>query len=181
MFVVIPGELIALLTFPGVVLHEISHRFFCDIQNIDVYAINYFQPFSKKAGHVIYRPTNNFFHSFFIAIGPLIINSLVCILLTFPAGCNAYLDTDFVDYSSSFVSLAYLIMQWIGYSIGFHAMPSNKDMSGLKTMVHSWWARTILGNFTGIIGLFNITLIGPLLRILFAYGLSMVLPRLFLG
>ena len=34
----IPGFLVALVTFPGIICHEIAHKFFCDIAGVPVYA-----------------------------------------------------------------------------------------------------------------------------------------------
>jgi hypothetical protein len=182
MFIYIPGEVVALVTFPGVVLHEVSHRFFCDITNVDVYAISYFKPLSKKSGHVISQPTNNLFHKFLISTGPLIINSLVCMALTFPAGCNFYLGTwCVVGYASFSISLAYGVMAWIGYSVGFNAIPSNQDMNGLVGLAQSRFVKAVLYVFTKIIALFNAEAIGFFLHIGFAFLLSLILPWLFLG
>jgi len=181
MFVFIPGELIALLTFPGVILHEISHRFFCDIYNIPVYAISYFSPLSKKAGHVIHGRTDNIYHKFLIAIGPLIINSIICMLLTFPFACSVYLHTTFVDYVCPSLSLPFAIMAWIGYSSGFNAIPSNQDMNGLVEKASSAFGKLILIAFTLIVALFNLPIIGFFLSLGFAVLISWLLPYLILG
>ena len=53
----IPGWLISLVTFPGVVVHEAAHRFFCDVTDTPVYEVSYFRPRGKPAGYVIHgRP-----------------------------------------------------------------------------------------------------------------------------
>lgn len=181
MFIYIPGPLVALITFPGVVLHEIAHKFFCDITDVRVYDVSYFQFSEKAVGHVIYEPTNNLWRRFLISIGPLLINSLVCALLTLPIACNAYLHTTFVPYSNSVLALGHLIMAWIGYSAGFHAIPSNQDMNGLTTLAQSILIKIPLYIFTKIIALFNINGISWIFHILFAWGISMILPRLYLG
>ena len=116
MFVFIPGALIALVTFPGIIVHEIAHRFFCDVHNIPVYAVSYFSPLSKRAGCVIYQETDNVFHRFLIAIGPLIINSLFCMLLAFPAGVTDFLGTDFIPRHSMVMDVMDFLLRWVGYS-----------------------------------------------------------------
>ncbi|HEV2601461.1 MAG TPA: hypothetical protein VGT41_04120 [Candidatus Babeliales bacterium] len=181
MSVYIPGELIAFATFPGVILHEISHRFFCDIANVKVYDINYFEPLSTKAGHVIHEPTNNFFSVFFISMGPLIINSLVCMILTIPAGSLYYLETEFMGYSPWFMTPAYYVLKWIGYSIGFHAMPSNQDMSNLEKIAQSNSAKVLAAILSGIVAFFNVPYLGFFLKLIFTYGLALILPMIFLG
>lgn len=181
MFIYIPGELIALITFPGVIFHEVAHRFFCDIYDVQVYNVNYFRILSKRAGHVIYKPTQNFKHKFFIATGPLIINSLVCMLLTFPSASKAYLGTSFIDYSSPLLVLAHIIMTWIGYSVGFHSIPSNQDMKDLMPLVQSKIAKIVLYIFIKIIALFNFKIIGFFLTFGYMVLISRFLPYLFLS
>lgn len=127
--IIIPGQVISLLTFPGIVLHEIAHRLFCDLTNVPVYQINYFRVFSKQAGHVIHERTDSLTKSFLIGAGPLIVNSLVCMLLTIPYGYSQHLETDFLLSASKYHSL-YIILMWMGYSIGLHSIPSNKDLEG---------------------------------------------------
>lgn len=176
--IIIPAELIALITFPGVVVHEIAHRFFCDVNYIPVYAVSYFSPLSKNAGCVIHQRTDNVFHRFLIGIGPLIINSLLCIMLTFPAGMIYFLGTDFVPRHSMAMGILHFLLRWLGYTIGFHAIPSNQDIAGLAYQAKSVFAKMFLFPFTGIIALFNINYIGFMFRIGYAYGLSLFLPAL---
>src|SRR5579872_135010 len=121
----IPGELIALITFPGVIIHEIAHRFFCDFNKVPVYGIQYFIPLSENAGCVIHERTSKLSHAFFIASGPLIVNSIVCMLLTFPYMTPYYLGTDFLVNTSFRASIGYSLLVWIGMSAGFNAIPSN--------------------------------------------------------
>jgi len=174
----IPGELISLLTFPGVILHEIAHRFFCDINNVPVYGIDYFNLGSKVAGSVFYEKPNSAWHSFFIAIAPLIINSLVCMLLTMPFGIQFLLNTSFVDGS---YPLSYLFISWVGYSIGFHAIPSNQDVKGLIEEAPSGFSKFIFIIFTGIIYLFNIEYIGFFFHLAYAFAISFFLPLLLIS
>lgn len=175
----IPGELIAFFTFPGIVLHEIAHRFFCDIFDIDVYYIRYFIPFNQKAGHVIHAPTSNICHYFFIGAGPLILNSLVCMLLTFPAGCASYLDVEFAKNTSPIWEALYAILSWSGYSIGFHAMPSNQDIADLEFLARPSIFKLFIHTFVEFVKLFNLNYFGFWLRIIYSGLVSYILPFLF--
>lgn len=181
MFIFIPGELIALVTFPGVIIHEISHRFFCDLYNVAVYEINYFRPLSKRAGHVLHMPTKNFYHAFFIACAPLIINSIVCMLLTFPCACRAYLGTSFIEDMTSSFSFLYGIMTWIGFSAGWNAMPSDHDVSGLLKLAESESNTAVAGIIIGLATICNLPFIGYIFNGLFVLFLTMLLPVLFIG
>ena len=56
-----------------------------------------------------------------IAIGPLIVNTILCILLTFSA-----MFPIFILLASSF-NIVFVLLMWVGISIGMHAFPSNED------------------------------------------------------
>jgi hypothetical protein len=114
----IPGELIALLTFPSVIVHEAAHMVFCKWSRVAVFDVCYFR-FGNPAGYVIHEPAKNFHAAFLIAEGPFIINSLLCILICFPAfvPVRIFEHTDIVSF----------FLLWLGVSIGMHAFPSNQD------------------------------------------------------
>ncbi len=133
MITFISGGLIQLITFPGIIIHEIAHRLFCDLYGVPVFAINYFDIDSSNSvvGHVTYQPTKNSNAEFFINIGPFIINTLLFMILTLPYCIKTGFETNFVVHSNSYVAWAHNILAWIGLSIGFHAIPSQKDLGNV--------------------------------------------------
>lgn len=180
MFFVIPGALIALLTFPGVILHEISHRFFCDINNVPVYDINYFCFDSDRSGYVIHAHTDSFWKRFFISFGPLIINSLVFIIFMIPLGIKYFFGKDFLATSYSELDLfLMMILTWIGISCGFHSIPSNNDVDGLSDAAESTLQKILSFMLTGIVHIFNIKGISFWIRIIYIYLVSMIVPSIF--
>lgn len=180
MFIWIPGEFIAFLTFPGVVIHEIAHRLACDFFNVPVYEVNYFRPLDKTAGHVLHEDSDSFWVSFLIGIAPFILNSILCMILTFPMGIRFYLGTSFLGSPSHFREILGIILCWAGLSIGFNAIPSNQDISVVwdKNASHKAKALLILAQF--FFFPFNLTVIGPILSALYAYSLSLILPAILL-
>lgn len=180
MFVFLSGELIAFLTFPGIVLHEVAHRLFCDWAHIEVYSVSYFNLSQKTVGHVAHAVTNNIYYSFLIGVGPLIINTIVCMILTFPAGCKYYLDLDFFHPASGSIAFGYTVLTWIGYSVGFHAIPSNQDVKHLPLQAQSAVGKVFLCLLDGIVSLCHVRFIGWMLCAFYAYGISLILPWFFL-
>ena len=175
----ISGELIALITFPGVILHEISHRFFCDLFNVPVTRVKYFGLSDKNVGFVGYLATESFYKEFFISIAPLIINSLICIILTFPISFQYYLGTNFVNILGLDGRLIW-VLTWVGYSAGYNAIPSDQDMNNLFILPKSKFSLIIISWFLKvIIAIFNIDFIGPILKGFFAYGISLLGPILY--
>lgn len=115
---IIPGELIALLTFPGVIVHEAAHMLFCKWGRVPIFDVCFFR-FGNPAGYVTHEPPKNFSLSFLISVGPFIVNSLLCIILCFPAfvPVRIFNRPDPISY----------FLLWLGLSIGMHAFPSTGD------------------------------------------------------
>ncbi len=110
----IPGWVISILTFPGVIIHEMGHKFFCDILKVKVREVKYFR-FGNPAGYVIHEVSDKFYKTFLIDVGPFIINSAVAILI-------------FVILSRMpFEGAIPVVLMWLGVSIGMHAFPSSHD------------------------------------------------------
>jgi Putative zincin peptidase len=120
--IIIPGWLISLLTFPGVIVHEAAHMFFCKLRGIAVLNVCFFR-MGNPAGYVIHEPPNDFTSSFLISVGPFIINSLFCIIFCFPAmvPVRVFGQKDLIAY----------LLIWLGMSIGMHALPSTGDANVL--------------------------------------------------
>lgn len=123
----IPGRAAAFITFPGVVLHEISHRFMCDILNIKVYKVKYFCLKNRDGivGFVQHEPVNDLSSNILIGFAPLIINTIFCMILTFPFNFSYALTGEYMPniYNS--------ILLYIGMSCGFNAIPSDQDMENI--------------------------------------------------
>ncbi|MFN2571135.1 MAG: DUF3267 domain-containing protein [Gemmatimonadales bacterium] len=118
----IPGWLISIATFPGVMVHEAAHLMFCRLQKLAVFEVVFFR-FGNPAGYVVHETTKEFRSMFLVAMGPFFVNSLVCVLF-----CSAaFLPVRELGVADP---LAYFFY-WLGLSIGMHAIPSNQDMAGL--------------------------------------------------
>jgi hypothetical protein len=118
----IPGELITILTFPGIIVHEFSHMIFCRLRKVAVFDACYFR-IGNPAGYVIHENTNNFNTTFLVSMGPFIINTLLCLLICLPA----YMPIKFFNLDNP---LSYFLL-WLGISIGMHAIPSNQDANNI--------------------------------------------------
>jgi len=118
----IPGILIALLTFPGVIVHEAAHAFFCRMFNVPILEVKYFQ-FSNPSGYVIHGDAEGIKPQFFITMGPFIINSALCVLF-----CSAAFLPVWVFKATDPVAWFFY---WLGLSIGMHAIPSTQDLKVL--------------------------------------------------
>jgi hypothetical protein len=113
----IPGPLIALATFPGVIVHELAHQLFCRWFRIPVLNVCYFRV-GNPAGFVIHEPATKSYQSVLISVGPFLVNTIIGALVSFPAAIPVirFGAGDLLDY--------FLI--WLGVSIAMHAIPSTR-------------------------------------------------------
>jgi len=119
---IIPGFIIAWATFPGVIVHEAAHMLFCRLRKVGVLDVCFFR-FGNPAGYVIHEIPKDFTSNFLIAVGPFIVNTLLCLLLCFPAVVR-------VKTFELGDPLSYLLL-YLGVSIGMHAFPSTQDAKSL--------------------------------------------------
>jgi hypothetical protein len=115
---IIPGFVIAWLTFPGVIVHEAAHVLFCKLRGVVILEACFFQ-FANPPGYVIHEKVESFNTAFLICVGPFLLNSLLCVLICFPT----YLPMQVFNVSDP---LSYVLL-WLGISIGMHAFPSMQD------------------------------------------------------
>lgn len=122
----IPGFIISILTFPGVIVHETAHMLFCKLRGVPVLDVCFFR-IGNPSGYVAHGEIDDFNTAFLISVGPFIVNSLLCMFICFPA---------FIPLKVFGVSepLSYLLL-WLGVSIGMHAFPSIGD--GYSLLQHA--------------------------------------------
>jgi hypothetical protein len=174
--IIIPGFLIALVTFPGVIVHEAAHLFFCKLRRVAVFDVCYFR-IGNPSGYVIHEIPDSFLSSFLISVGPFIINSLLCVLFCFPAfvPVRVFNQKDPICY--------FLI--WLGVSIGMHAFPSTQDAKVL------WQQAKKAASLFNPLAILSFPLVGLIyvanvLRIFwldyfYGIGLGFVLPEILLN
>lgn len=114
----IPGWLVSIVTFPGVIVHEAAHMLFCKLRGVVVVEVCFFRV-GNPAGYVVHEETEDFNTTFLICVGPLLVNSLLCIVFCFPSlmPIQVFGQGDILD----------IALIWLGVSIGMHAFPSNQD------------------------------------------------------
>ncbi len=111
----IPGWLIALFTFPGVIIHEWAHKKFCEWLGVTVHKTVYFR-FGNPAGYVLHEPPQSYKQIFWVSVGPLIINSIFTVLLSVIASQS--IPEGWLWY----------FLLWVAFSVGMHSFPSDQDM-----------------------------------------------------
>jgi hypothetical protein len=162
---IIPGFVIALLTFPGVIVHEAAHLLFCRITGLAVFDVKFFQ-LKNPSGYVIHEQTDDFYKTFLVSMGPFFVNTFLCILFCSAAFLPVW-ELKIDDY------LAYFLY-WLGLSIGMHAFPSNHDLSHIWKLAPQYVKK---GNLLAILSYPIVIVLYPLnfLRVVWAdlgYGIA---------
>ena len=93
------GFLFNIVTFPGQIFRVLAYRLMCDLLKVKVYDVNYFK------GILVHGSVANLRKAFLISIAPLFLNTLLCVVLTFPA-VFPFLIGDFLRYLAYIFSLA---------------------------------------------------------------------------
>jgi len=181
----IPGIVISVVTFPGVVVHELAHQLCCRICRIPVYQVKYFQ-LKNPCGYVIHESTSNPWKNLLTGLGPFFVNTILGLIITFPAyfclwGMGKYL----YGYGSTAdaVKVVCVLLYWLGLSILMHAFPSTGDAKALiQSIMKNSDVNVLVKIITApFIGLIYIGAVGSVvwLDLFYGIGMSMLLPRLF--
>jgi hypothetical protein len=143
----IPGIAISIVTFPGVIVHELAHQLFCRWCGVAVFEVKYFQT-ADPVGYVIHEPPKKPIHQLLIGTGPFLINTILAFIIAFPAALPVaqFGGGTFFDY----------VLLYFAISIGMHAFPSTTDASSMwNTIWHGEdtpiWLKIILVPITGFI------------------------------
>lgn len=114
----VPGILITVLTFPGVIVHELAHQLFCRWFNVPVFKVVYFQV-ANPSGYVLHEKVQNKWQGMAISVGPFFVNTILGALIALPAALPFFkFDNPApVDY----------VLAYLGVSIAMHAFPSVGD------------------------------------------------------
>ncbi|NBK92694.1 DUF3267 domain-containing protein [bacterium 1XD21-13] len=171
---IIPGVLISLITFPGVVIHELAHQIFCMLCGLEVYEVKYFQ-MSNPNGYVIHESTDRPLKVFLTCMGPFFINSVLGMVILLPASIELMIFREYTNPLN-------LLLGWLGFSILMHAFPSRGDakvmiLRIIKDPDVSLVWKVIAAPFVGLI---YICSIGSIfwLDLLYAAALAMLVPWL---
>jgi hypothetical protein len=116
------GFVVPIITFPGVIVHELAHQLFCRLARVAVFDVCYFR-IGRPSGYVIHEPPRSAHQNILIDIGPFFVNTLLGALVSLPV---AY-PTWELSAEPSMGPLS----SWLGVSIAMHAFPSVGDANQL--------------------------------------------------
>lgn len=112
----------SILTFPGVIVHEIAHLLMCRMFGVPVRKVCYFR-FGNPAGYVLHDVPRSPYQNLVIGIGPFLVNSIVGALVGLPAAIGGV--------AGLAGSPSHLVLLWLGVSVAMHAFPSTGDAKSI--------------------------------------------------
>jgi hypothetical protein len=140
----IPGFLVSMVTFPGVIVHEIAHQFFCRVTGTPVLDVCYFR-IGNPAGYVVHDQPASPGKHLLVSIAPFFVNTLVGAVIGAPSAISSF-TFDHAD-------LLDIVLIWLGVSIAMHSFPSTGDARSLWSALDQepWWLKTLIAPIVGII------------------------------
>jgi hypothetical protein len=168
----IPGFLITLATFPGVIVHELAHQLFCRWFKVPVFEVVYIRV-GNPAGYVLHERVANKWHSMMISVGPFVVNTILGALIALPAALPMFkFDNPMpVDY----------LLIYLGVSVAMHAFPSTGDAKAIwETLKEEETSLPVKIIGYPIIGLIYLGSLGSFFWLDLAYGVAVAvgLPNL---
>lgn len=165
---VIPGFVISLLTFPGVIIHELAHQICCRLMNVPVYKVKYFQP-KNPCGYVLSEQTENPWKTLLISVGPFLVNNILGIIIMLPISIKIF-QLHYRDPLSIFLF-------WLGLSILVNAFPSKGDAKVLvENLLKNREVSVLVKIITApIVGLIYLGAIGQVVWLDFIYGVGVAI------
>ena len=120
----IPGQIVSLLSFMGVIVHEWAHQIACRVFGVRVLSVKYF---SLSGGHVIHDKVSQPLASICIALAPLVVNTTVAIICGCILAAMSYWQIDSAPLK--------ILIIYLGITIGMHAFPSKQDIANFADLV----------------------------------------------
>lgn len=134
------GIIISILTFPGVVVHELGHLLCCRMLRIPVHKVCYFR-LGNPAGYVVHDAAPNAIQQIAVGFGPFFLNTGLGLLLGLIAALARH-------RYGALLSWPMIILPWLSVSIAMHAFPSTGDAGAIWRSLWSCdtsWPIRILG------------------------------------
>lgn len=125
------------LTLPGIIMHEWSHKRMCSLFGVAVSKTAYITFNKEEMGYVVHAEPKTYISTLMISMGPLIINSII---VFFMVGTLTRVSQN---------SFMFYVVLWLAFSLGVHAVPSNKDIQNIFSATKH--PKGVLGFILGII------------------------------
>ena len=139
---------------PGVIIHELSHHFFCIIFSARVIDVCYYN-FKDSSGYVLHEQPKHLYQSVLISTAPFFLNSLIGGLVSYMTIIN---KLSIIGLES--LNLLDFFRIIISISIGMNAIPSRGDALSI-------WKSITDSDMNFLLKITNQVIITPLILLIF--------------
>ena len=171
----IPFAVLYGFTFPGVMVHELSHLWMCWLTRTKVISVNLFQ-LGPNSGYVVCDRGSNVWSVFAVSVVPFFVNTGTALII---GGFGArfyrsYGPNNFLTWLSIYLA----------FSVGFHAFPSLQDIKVVDDRL--WEKSTMLFSkiiLAPIVLIFGIVALGGniAVNLLSGFGFGILIPFMYIG
>jgi hypothetical protein len=169
---IVPGVLITLVTFPGVMVHELAHCLFCRWTGTRILRVCYFR-LGNPAGFVIHERPTSVWKSILIGVGPLFVNTA--------AGFAIALLAIVLHRSLHLREWLFAALLWLAVSVSMHSFPSSGDA---RTIWDALWSKgaPITARLVGtpLVGLIYLGALASIFWLDLVYGVGVAIGLPFL-
>jgi hypothetical protein len=117
------GQVITLLTFPGVMVHELAHMVCCLVTGTRVLKVRLFR-LGNPAGYVMHEHPSGAWKTILIGTGPFFVNTLAGFLIAVSASLLR-------DGGTTTAVAVHVALIWLAVSVAMHSFPSVGDARGI--------------------------------------------------
>lgn len=117
-------------SFPGIILHELGHKWACESRGlrVDDYTLwNW-----RNGGSVSHEPAKNPGDTIVVSGAPVVVNTIVSVFL-YAASAIIAAGVIITPIPRSVQLVVAVVIGWIAWSAGVHAIPSRTDASKVWT------------------------------------------------
>ncbi len=168
--------LINILTFPGVIVHELARRIFCRMARVAILDARYFGA-GDPGGYIQYETPRKPWQFLMIEIGPFFVNTLLGAVIATPGVIPLLL------FGIDSGSLPDYLLAWLGFSIAVHAFPTLDDAKIARDVAFARGTPTLTQILFGPLSwAIYLGALGTLYWLELVYGLAVVIlaPHLLL-
>ena len=122
----ITGLIVAIFTFPGIILRLIVSRLLCRYLDIPFFKVTYFEP-NRPIGTSVFEPPRSPWTAIVLIFGPALANTLLGFLIGAPA-VFAFFTYD----ETPLLSLLDIFLVWLGVSLAVHSFPTFEHAKAIE-------------------------------------------------
>lgn len=129
--IALPSIFFSIITFPGIIIHELAYQFFCWVMRVPVVKVKYFQ-IENPCGYVISDKINSPMAKLVILAGSSICTNILGTALVF----QSILSFGAFGFSNDIAqNLLTIFSIWLGVSIMVHSIPNKHEVANVSQSI----------------------------------------------